>query len=59
MQQPTEKRRWHNDWRWGLAGCLGLGVVSAAAIGLMVFLVLASLKSSDVHQEALARAQSS
>lgn len=63
MQPPQPQRSWWSrNWKWVVpVGCLVLilpVLALAGFIGTILAVVFGSIKSMDVYQEALARAQS-
>jgi hypothetical protein len=58
MDKPVKPSWWSRNWKWFVpAGCLGLLVLSGASVIGLVSLLFAGMKSSDVYQDALARAR--
>jgi hypothetical protein len=54
-----DQRSWgHRNWKWALPlGCVGLlGLLALAILGLFM-VVFSLIKSSEIYQDALARAQ--
>ena len=57
---PPEKTAtwWQRNWKWFVpVGCLGLLAIFTGFVALIVTIVFGVIKSSDVYQEALARAK--
>ena len=56
----SEGNWWTRNWKWFVpAGCLTMVFFLAAFVGLIVMIVFSAMKTSDVYQEALARAKAS
>lgn len=57
---PQQQNWWQKNWKWalpgGCIGCFGLILVFVLGISALVFSVL---KSTDVYEESLQRAQTS
>jgi hypothetical protein len=59
MQKQHLKDWWRRNWKWLVpTGCLTMLVVVAGGIALVLWGILSLMKSSDVYQEAIRRAQS-
>lgn len=62
-QAPSSLPRrswWSRNWKWFVpTGCLSLFVLFLAFIAVLVFVVFAAMKSSDVYKTAVARAKAS
>ena len=58
--QQQQKGCWGRNWKWFVpAGCLGL-ILAIVGVGVGIFFIaMSALKSSEVYQEALRRAQNS
>lgn len=51
---------WSRNWKWFVpTGCLSLFVLFLAFVAVLVFVVFAAMKSSDVYKAAVARAKAS
>ena len=60
MNQVEKKGCLARNWKWMVpVGCLGLIVAAVAVVLIIVLVVFGAIKSSDVYQEALRRAQTS
>lgn len=62
MQLPQERTWWKRNWQWLVpAGCFSALILAGAVFAVVVFLlvggVFGHVKSSDVYQQALARAK--
>jgi len=58
--KPAPKNWWGRNWKWFVpAGCLTMLALAAGFIALILTLVFGMMKSSDVYQQALARAKAS
>ncbi|HVT43665.1 MAG TPA: cytochrome c oxidase assembly factor 1 family protein [Thermoanaerobaculia bacterium] len=57
--QPTPPRGWWSrNWKWFIpVGCLGMVALAVALIAVFIGVVFGAMKSSDVYQEAVRRAQ--
>ncbi|HEU4387101.1 MAG TPA: cytochrome c oxidase assembly factor Coa1 family protein [Blastocatellia bacterium] len=58
QQPPVEKTGWlSRNWKWVLpVGCFGLLAIGVAVVMLFLSLVFGKIKSSDVYQQAVAKA---
>ncbi|HYE73973.1 MAG TPA: cytochrome c oxidase assembly factor Coa1 family protein [Blastocatellia bacterium] len=57
-QQPQQKNWWGRNWKWFVpTGCLTLVLICGGFFTGIFFIVFGSLKSSDVYQTAVTRAQ--
>ena len=60
METAVQKNWWGRNWKWFVpVGCLSVIVLAAGFIALIVSIVFGVIKSTDVYQEALRRAQQS
>lgn len=58
MDQAVQANWLQRNWRWVVpTGCLGIFLALAALVAGVVFLVFGALRSTDVTQQALSRAQ--
>jgi hypothetical protein len=57
---PPEQRGWFSrNWKWFVpTGCLSVVVMAVAAVAAIIYFTFGAIKSSDVYQEALAKARS-
>jgi hypothetical protein len=57
---PPRRGWWGRNWKWVIpAGCLTAVGLCAGGVFLIMSIVLGTIKSTDVYQEAVARAQAS
>ncbi len=60
MMPPRPSTWWTRNWKWFVpTGCLAILGLGLAFVAAMVYFVFGMMKSADVYQEALRRAQSS
>ncbi len=60
MTQQPNKNWFGRNWFWVvLVGCLSMAVAAVGFIAILVMLVFGVMKSSDVYQDAVARAKAS
>jgi Cytochrome oxidase complex assembly protein 1 len=58
MEQPSRPSWWSRNWKWALpVGCVTPLVLCGGLVGGILFLVIGTLKSSDVYSGALSRAK--
>ncbi len=58
--QPQQKSWWGRNWIWVVpVGCLTPLLLCGGCLGLFVFGIFGALKSSEVYQQAVAKAQAS
>lgn len=58
MQPQPQKNWWGRNWKWFVpTGCLTMVLVCGGFVTLIFTFVLGALKSSDVYNEALAKAR--
>jgi hypothetical protein len=57
-QQPQQKNWWGRNWKWFVpTGCLTLVLICGGFFTGIFMIVFGSIKSSDVYQTAITRAQ--
>jgi hypothetical protein len=59
MNPPKQKGWFGRNWKWFVpVGCLSMVVMAVAVVAAFIFFIFGTIKSSDVYQQALARARS-
>jgi hypothetical protein len=59
MNPPQQKGWFGRNWKWFVpVGCLSIVVVAGAVVAAGVYFIFGTIKSSDVYQQALAKARS-
>src|SRR5947209_10298704 len=59
MYQPERKGCWGRNWKWIVpTGCLGLIFAGVAIAAGVFFIIISTVKSSEVYQQALEKARS-
>ena len=59
MNSPENKGWFGRNWKWFVpAGCLSIVVMVVAVAAAGLYFIIGAIKSSDVYQEALAKARS-
>jgi len=59
MNPPQQKGWFGRNWKWFVpVGCLSIVVAAGAVVAAGVYFVFGTIKSSDVYQQALAKARS-
>ena len=60
MNQVEQKGWWGRNWKWFVpVGCLGTITLVVGGIVLIVAMIFSIIKSTDVYEDALSRAQES
>jgi hypothetical protein len=57
---PPQQKGWFGrNWKWFIpTGCLSIILIIAAGIGVVVYVAIGAIKSSDIYQESLTKAKS-
>lgn len=59
MNPPQQKGWFSRNWKWFVpVGCLSMVVMAVAVVAAIIFFIFGAMKSSDVYQQALAKARS-
>ena len=59
MNSPQQKGWFSRNWKWFIpVGCLSVVVMAVAVVAAGIYFVFGAIKSSDVYQQALAKARS-